>query len=95
LVLPSSSGAAISWNTPLDILMDLAYLTSHWAAVRAALLESVDRLADSELDFQPYPDARTVRALLLHIAQEERGEFAYGIKLPLILGMLGKTGLDV
>ena len=59
--------------------MDIAYLTSHWAAVRAALLETIDRLADSELDFQPYTGARTVRDLLLHIAQEERGEFAFGI----------------
>jgi uncharacterized damage-inducible protein DinB len=59
--------------------MDLAYLISHWRSVRAALLETVDKLADAELDFQPYSGAWTVRALLLHIAQEERGEFAYGI----------------
>ena len=59
--------------------MDIDYLIAHWSTVRTALLETIDKFADSELDYRPYPNAWTVRALLLHVAQEERGEFAYGI----------------
>ncbi len=59
--------------------MDLAYLTSHWQNVRAGLNETIAKFTDADLDFKPYPAAWTVRQLLLHIAQEEKGEFNFGI----------------
>jgi uncharacterized damage-inducible protein DinB len=59
--------------------MDLDYMISHWANVRTALLETIDKFSDEELDFRPYPTAWTVRQLMLHIAHEEHGEFDYGI----------------
>lgn len=55
-------------------------LTSRWQRIRAGLDETIGKLADADLAFRPYPDAWTVRELLLHIAQEERGERDYGIR---------------
>lgn len=57
----------------------LAYMCAHWQSVRDGLMATLDKLHESELDFKPYPAAWTVRELLLHIAQEERGERDYGI----------------
>jgi hypothetical protein len=76
-----ASHAAILSNAPDHNLMDLAYLTSHWAAVPAALPEIINRLADSRLDFQPYVDAR-------HEIHHRRESY-------LMLGTLGQKGLDV
>ena len=59
--------------------MDLAYLVSHWASVRAGLLETVGKFRADELDFQPFASSWTARQTILHIAQEEHGEFGYGI----------------
>ena len=59
--------------------MDLPYLTSHWDAVRSALIETIDKFRDDELDFKPFADSRTVRQLMLHIAHEENIEFNYGV----------------
>ncbi len=59
--------------------MTLSYLTSHWDAVRSALLDTIDRFREDELDFKPFSDSRTVRQLMLHIAHEENIEFNYGI----------------
>jgi len=55
-------------------------LASRWDHIRAGLVETIGWLADGELTFRPYPTAWTVRELLLHIAQEERGERDYGIR---------------
>jgi len=46
--------------------------------VRAGLFETIAKLGDADLD-RPFAGAWTVRALLLHIAHEERGEIGYGI----------------
>jgi uncharacterized damage-inducible protein DinB len=59
--------------------MDLAYLLARWEGVRAGLLATIEKLGDDDLSFTPYPGAWTVQRLLLHIAQEEHGEFGYGI----------------
>ena len=59
--------------------MDVEYLLRRWQAVRAGLLETIDKFQERELDFTPYPDSRSVRHMMLHIAHEEYGEFAYGI----------------
>ena len=59
--------------------MMVSRLLAHWQAVRAGLLETLDKFRADELDFRPYAAAWTVRQLMLHIAQEERGESAYGI----------------
>jgi len=59
--------------------MDPAYLLARWESVRAGLLETTAKFGDDDLTFTPYPGAWTVQRLLLHIAQEEHGEFGYGI----------------
>jgi uncharacterized damage-inducible protein DinB len=55
------------------------YLRSHWAAVRAGLLETVAKFDDADLDFAPFDGAYSVRRLVLHIAHEEYGEVQHGI----------------
>jgi uncharacterized damage-inducible protein DinB len=59
--------------------MDVTYIVAHWERVRAGLLETIDKFDDDELEFKPFAAAWSVRQLILHIAQEERGEFQYGI----------------
>ena len=60
--------------------MDVAYMRTHWHSVRAGLVETIAKLRDDELDFKPYPTAWTIRELLLHVPQEERGERDYGVR---------------
>ena len=59
--------------------MDLEYLTSHWASVRAGLLETIGKFRDNQLEFRPFATSWSARQTILHIAQEEHGEFGYGI----------------
>jgi uncharacterized damage-inducible protein DinB len=59
--------------------MSSEYLLVRWRNVRAGLLDTLDKFRDEELDFKPYAAAWSVRQLMLHIAHEEHGEFAYGI----------------
>ncbi len=59
--------------------MNIEYVIAHWNKVRAGLLATIDKFRDDELDFKPFAAAYSVRQLMLHIAQEERGEFGYGI----------------
>jgi uncharacterized damage-inducible protein DinB len=54
-------------------------LVDRWANVRARLLETVDKFADTELDFRPFPTSWSVHSLMLHIAHEENGEFNHGL----------------
>jgi len=54
-------------------------LADRWSNVRARLLETVDKFSDSELDFRPFATSRSVRSLMLHIANEENGEFNHGL----------------
>jgi uncharacterized damage-inducible protein DinB len=60
-------------------MTQLSSLVDRWNNVRARLIETVDKFAESELDFRPFPTSWTVRLLMLHIAHEENGEFGYGI----------------
>ena len=59
--------------------MNVEYILSHWASVRAGLIETIDKFRDDELDFKPFVAAYSVRQLMLHIAHEEYGELNYGI----------------
>ncbi len=56
------------------------YLISHWDAVRGGLHATLDKLSDADLGFKPFPEAMSVRELMLHIGHEEFGEFRLGIK---------------
>ena len=67
------------FTTSCFVDMDLDYLTARWRNVRAGLLATIAKFRDEELDFKPYAAAWSVRQLMLHIAHEEHGEFAYGI----------------
>ena len=57
----------------------LQNLVDRWSNVRVRLLETVDKFADTELDFRPFPASWSVRSLMLHIAHEENGEFNHGL----------------
>ena len=59
--------------------MSLAELTQRWEHVRLGLLVTLEKFAPDELDFRPYPGAWSVRELILHVAQEEQGEFNHGL----------------
>ncbi len=53
---------------------------AHWAKVREGLLASIDKVTDRDLAYRPFEGSWTVRALLLHIAQEELGEIGHGLQ---------------
>jgi uncharacterized damage-inducible protein DinB len=55
------------------------YLITHWENVRAGLLATIDKFNVEDLDFKPFPASWTVRQIMLHIAQEENGEFNVGL----------------
>ena len=59
--------------------MDIEYVISHWENVRIGLVETINKFRDDELDYRPFAEAWSVRQLMLHIAQEENGEFNHGI----------------
>ena len=59
--------------------MDKRYLIAHWEAVRQGLVETTDKFEDADLEYSPFPEGRTVREMILHIAHEEQGEFRRGI----------------
>ncbi len=72
--------SAIDCHKPKGkLIIDRQYVLSRWQKVRAGLLDTIDRFRDDELDFRPFPASWSVRRLMLHIAHEEYGEFAYGI----------------
>lgn len=60
--------------------MSVNFILEHWKNVRAGLLETIDKFEQSELDFQPFVGGWSVHQIILHIAQEENGEFNYGIR---------------
>jgi uncharacterized damage-inducible protein DinB len=60
--------------------MNVNYILDYWKNVRTGLLETIDKFDLAELDFKPYAGGWSVRQLILHIAQEESGEFNYGIR---------------
>ena len=55
------------------------FTLSHWGAVRAGLLATIDKFQDADLSFKAFEGAYSVAELILHIAHEEHLEFAYGI----------------
>jgi len=59
--------------------MDQEFLISLWASVRAGLLETIGKFHEDELNFRPFTSSWSARQTILHIAQEEQGEFGYGI----------------
>jgi len=59
--------------------MDKCYLIAHWEAVRQGLVETIDKFEDVDLDYSPFSEGRSVREMILHIANEEQGEFRLGI----------------
>ena len=57
----------------------LHHLMSHWQAICADLLETIDKFNDRELSFVPYGGAWSVGQILRHIAHEEEIEIHYGL----------------
>jgi uncharacterized damage-inducible protein DinB len=60
--------------------MNAKELFFHWDEVRSGLLRAVDLLTDAQLDFTPRPELRTVRQVLVHIAEAEEGWFRYVVE---------------
>ena len=60
--------------------MNAKELFFHWDEVRRDLLRAVDLLSDSQLDFSPRQGLRTVRQVLVHIAEAEAGWFRYVVE---------------
>jgi len=54
-------------------------LQRKWSAVRAGLLDVVDKYAEAELDFRPVADGYSAGDVMRHIAHEEEIEVAYGL----------------
>jgi uncharacterized damage-inducible protein DinB len=60
--------------------VDADFMLAHWDRVRARLLQAIDKFVDTDLDFRPYANSWSVRQIILHIGQEENGEYNYGIR---------------
>jgi len=54
-------------------------MLSHWEQIRAKLLETIDKFGDEELPYKPFEASWSVGEIMLHIANEEEGEFRYGV----------------
>jgi uncharacterized damage-inducible protein DinB len=50
-----------------------------WAAVRAGLLDTIEKFTDADLAFWPFPGAYSVAETILHIAHEEAIEIGWGL----------------
>jgi uncharacterized damage-inducible protein DinB len=59
--------------------MKPAKLIQYWDQIRSALLATIEKFSDNELDNVAFDGGYTVRQIILHIAQEEYGEIHYGI----------------
>jgi uncharacterized damage-inducible protein DinB len=59
--------------------MKIDWVISTWDRVRDGLIETIQKFTEDELDFIPFEGGYSVGQILLHIAQEERGEIQYGI----------------
>ena len=58
---------------------DLEYLISRWDSVRAGLLATIGKFEDRDLDFRPRDGLWSARQIMLHVVQEENGEFNFGL----------------
>lgn len=59
--------------------MTVSLLISNWTRIRSKLVETIDCFDEQDLDFRPADGHWTVRELMLHIAEEEKGEVSYGV----------------
>jgi len=59
--------------------MKAAKLFQYWDHIRSALVATIEKFSDEELDTVPFASGYSVRQIILHIAQEEYGEIHYGI----------------
>jgi uncharacterized damage-inducible protein DinB len=59
--------------------MEVNQLIKYWDRVREGLLKTIEKFSEEELDFVAYQGGYSVRQIILHIAQEEKGEIQYGI----------------
>jgi uncharacterized damage-inducible protein DinB len=59
--------------------MTVEWIISVWDRIRDGLVETFDKFTEDDLAYVPFDGGYSVRQILLHIAQEERGEIQYGI----------------
>ncbi len=70
----------------------VATLVDRWTNVRARLLETIDKFALSELDFRtPCGADYRLGSMVNHLIEHE---IHHRAELSLVLGMLGKQGLN-
>jgi uncharacterized damage-inducible protein DinB len=59
--------------------MKIDWVISTWDRIRVSLIETINKFNEDELRFVPFDGGYSVGQIVLHIAQEERGEIQYGI----------------
>jgi uncharacterized damage-inducible protein DinB len=59
--------------------MKIDWIISTWDRIRDGLVEIMDKFSEDELAYVAFENGYSVRQIMLHIAQEERGEIQYGI----------------
>lgn len=52
---------------------------NHWKAIRANLLETIDRFSEAELAYQPFASSWPAGQIMLHIADAEDGWLRYAV----------------
>jgi uncharacterized damage-inducible protein DinB len=70
---------AIALSFSLGGYMKVEWIISTWSRIRDGLIETIDKFTEDELTYIPFDGGYSVGQILLHIAQEERGEIQYGI----------------
>lgn len=61
------------------VTMTISKIVEFWSRIRRGLIDTIERFGDDELDYVATENGYSVRQIILHIAQEERGEIQYGI----------------
>jgi uncharacterized damage-inducible protein DinB len=59
--------------------MKVNWVLSTWDRIRDGLIETIDKFTEDDLRYVAFDGGYSVGQILLHIAQEERGEIQYGI----------------
>ena len=59
--------------------MDLVQLGRRWESVRLGLLKLMDRFAEDELRYRPFPGSWSAGEILIHIANAEDGWMRYAV----------------
>ena len=57
--------------------MELEMIVARWRAVRAGLIEALDRFQDDDIRFIPFVDSWPTGEIMLHIAGAEEGWFRH------------------